>query len=177
MPDKQDEKITQIIQPNSPARVERRGAVPGDSLATDLPPPPKPAERVDTRVLIPGAETGQAEADLTTGWLVIVTGPGRGKSFALGHAKNSVGRGDDQTVTLDFGDGGISRDKAALIVYDHLEQAFHLIDQGATNNIYLNDALVVGAVRLARGDRIRISETTLMLVPLCGPDFDWQDKT
>lgn len=182
MPDKQDHRKTEIIRPAAAKGAGSRSGGADDSQSTNLQDRTSggSGNRTETQVLIPSSEpvaSGSSTTGLTTGWLVIVAGPGRGTSFALGHAKNSIGRGGDQTVSLDFGDKGISRDKAAVVIYDHKEMAFHLVDQGATNNVYHNGGLVVGAVRLAPHDRIQIGETTLMLVPLCGPDFDWQDNS
>ncbi|MEZ5870462.1 MAG: FHA domain-containing protein [Nitratireductor sp.] len=127
------------------------------------------AERQTTVVTVVSQETA------VTGWLVVISGPGKGKSFELGHAKNFIGRGAHNTVPLDFGDTGISRDKAAIVVYDESDFRFHLLDGGERNNIHCNGSLVLQPVELKARDKIKIGSTTLEFIPFCGQGHDWAD--
>ncbi|WP_254695677.1 FHA domain-containing protein [Leisingera sp. NJS204] len=107
------------------------------------------------------------------GWLAIVQGPGRGAAFTLFSGVTVIGRGADQTVRLDFGDNSISRDNHAAIAYDPEQKAFYIGHGGKANLVRRNNRPVLSTETLAAGDVIRIGETTLRFVPLCGADFGW----
>lgn len=110
------------------------------------------------------------------GWIVIVDGPGRGGSFTLQAGVSQIGRGDDQAVQLNFGDNGISRSNHAAIAYDDEDRKFYLGHGGKSNIVRLNGKPVLSTEPLEDGDRIRIGETTLVLVAFCGADFQWNDQ-
>ncbi|RDC74168.1 FHA domain-containing protein [Rhodovulum sp. 12E13] len=162
----------------------------------DLPePPPPPAGRVKTRLLGFRAPDGAddhghdplgqprqraaaaAPARFPVGWLVVERGPGRGAAFALFDGLSTLGRGEGQTVQLDLGDTAISRDTHAAIAYDDERRACWLGHGGKANLVRLNGRPVLTTEALSNGDRIRIGETTLRFVALCGPDFSWSDDT
>jgi hypothetical protein len=107
------------------------------------------------------------------GWIVVTGGAGRGASFALTAGVATLGRGDDQTVCLDFGDTAISRQAHASIAYDHETNRFFLGAGARSNLVRLNDRPVLATEELEDGDLIRIGETTLRFAALCGPDFAW----
>ncbi len=109
------------------------------------------------------------------GWLVVVDGPGRGHSMALGTGVSQIGRGDDQVIQLDFGDTSISRSNHASIAFDEEQRSFFLGHGGKANLVRLNGAPVLSTERVSHGDKIRIGETTLQLVAFCGEDFTWAD--
>jgi len=109
------------------------------------------------------------------GWLVVTAGPGRGASLPLVAGMNSLGRGDENALVLDFGDDTISRDPHAFVIYDDETRVFHLSHGGKTNLVRLNNSPVLTTETLGSGDMIRIGATTLRFVALCGPDFDWAD--
>jgi hypothetical protein len=113
--------------------------------------------------------------DPVVGWLVIIDGPGQGRSVTLGYGRNSVGRGSGARVRLDFGDREISRDDQAVITYDLRGRHFYLQHGGGTNLTYLNDQPVLMPVEIKGGEVILIGHTRLRFVPFCGEHFDWQD--
>jgi hypothetical protein len=143
------------------------------------------AGRVKTRLL--GFERGASNSNdplgsaakqespgrFPVGWIVVVKGPGRGASFCLYNGLSQIGRSSDQTVCLDFGDTSISRENHAVVAYDS-EQKKHFLGHGGKANIVrLNDMPVLSTEELSHGDQIRIGETTLRFVALCGAGFDW----
>lgn len=150
----------------------------------------RPAGRVKTRLLGFGndfeRETDPFAADNTAvpaaqtmfavGWIVITSGPGRGTSFTLFNGVSQIGRGEDQAVRLDYGDTSISRINHAAVAYDPEQKAFFLGHGGKTNLVRLNGNPVLSTEPLTSGALIRIGETTLRFVALCGDDFDW-DKS
>ncbi|MEM7668621.1 MAG: FHA domain-containing protein [Pseudomonadota bacterium] len=108
-----------------------------------------------------------------TGWIVVVGGPGRGASFALHSGVSQIGRGEDQTVRLDFGDTSISRNNHAAVAFDEEQNKFFLGHGGKSNLVRLNGMPVLSTEEIIDGDQIRIGETSLKFVALCGDDFSW----
>lgn len=151
------------------------------------PRPGRGARRVRTRMLgfngsadaapdpFATAEAGPAAPKMIhpVGWMVVVAGPGEGHAFALYNGVSTIGRGGDQTVPLDFGDTSISREKHAAVAYDDETNAFFLGHGGKSNIVRLNNRPVLSTEDLAHGDTVRIGETTLRFVALCGADFAW----
>lgn len=165
-------------------------AEPNDDVPDVIPTTPRPgrsARRVRTRML--GFDPGLGdnrdpfEADTPTGgtpaqtypvgWMVVVEGPGAGNAFALYNGVSTIGRGEDQTITLDFGDTSISREKHAAVAYDNEQNSFFLGHGGKSNIVRLNERPVLSTEDLNHGDTVRIGETTLRFVALCGAGFAW----
>lgn len=112
------------------------------------------------------------------GWVVVIRGPGQGISLPLGNGQNSLGRGHDQRVVLDFGDTNVSREQHAMVTYDPLGRAFYLQNGRGVNLTYLETAdgglmPVLAPVRLEQGQHIRLGNTTLKFIALCDEGFDW----
>lgn len=114
-----------------------------------------------------------ANGRLPVGWIVVVEGPGAGTAFTLFEGVSQIGRGEDQAIRLDFGDTSISRSNHAAVAYDPEQQAFYLGHGGKANLVRLNGKPVLSTEMLGSGDHIRIGETVLRFVGLCGPDFNW----
>lgn len=153
--------------------------------APPVPPLPSAAARVKTRII--GFHSGDADSDVfaarraapsavarfPAGWLVVVDGPGRGASFAIGAGVSTIGRGADQTVCLDFGDTSVSRENHASVAYDDEQNRFFVGHGGKSNIVRRNGNPVLATEELSHADLIRIGKTTLRFVALCGPDFTW----
>lgn len=167
------------------------GAAPA-APATTQPPAPSAgraqSRRVKTRLLgfhaadiVPDVFATERHAGSTqmvhcpVGFLVIVDGPGYGTAFSLSSGLSTLGRGEDQTIVLDFGDVSISRDNHASIAYDDEDNRVLIGHGGKSNLVRLNGSPLVSAAALSDGDTIRIGKTTLRFVALCGPDFSWSD--
>jgi len=109
------------------------------------------------------------------GWLVITDGPGRGSAFPLFSGVLSIGRSASQAIALDFGDTSISRENHAAVAFDEEQRSFFIGHGGKSNIIRLNGQPVLSTETMQHGDLLRIGETTLRLVALCGDDFKWGD--
>jgi hypothetical protein len=120
--------------------------------------------------------TPKNQVQFPVGWLLVIDGPGRGHCFSLFSGMAQIGRGEDQSVQLDFGDGAISRNNHAAVVFDPDEKKFILGHGGKANIVRLNGKAVVSNQDMVDGDKIKIGETTLMLKALCGAEFDWGAK-
>ena len=121
------------------------------------------------------AEEDRGMDDPVVGWLVVVEGPGKGRSVQLGYGSNSLGRGATDRVKLDFGDDQISRNGHAVVTYDPRGRKFYVQHGGGTNLTYLGDRPVLTPTELPALSHINIGNTVLRFVPLCGAEFDWQD--
>ena len=113
---------------------------------------------------------------MVVGWLVVTGGPGRGKFSPIFDGMNTVGRDDDQSTQLDFGDEMISRSSHAFITYDYASRIFQIQHGGKANLVRLNKTPVLQPTELKLGDEISLGNTVLRFVPFCGEKFDWQDK-
>lgn len=110
------------------------------------------------------------------GWLVVISGSGRGRSRPIFNQYNSVGREKSNRIPLDFGDETISRHKHATIAYDDRSRTFYISHGGESENLVrVNGKVVLTPIELTAGDRIEIGHTTVVFVPLCGPNFDWSE--
>ncbi len=121
------------------------------------------------------SEADRGMDDPVVGWLVVVEGPGKGRSMQLGYGSNSLGRGATDRVKLDFGDDQISRNGHAVVTYDPRGRRFYVQHGGGTNLTYLGAQPVLTPTELPALSHIGIGNTVLRFVPLCGAEFDWQD--
>ena len=120
-------------------------------------------------------KTSDGPEDPVVGWLVVVDGPGKGKSVQLGYGMNSIGRAADERASISFGDEEISRKGHASLVYDPRGKKFYLQHGEGTNLTYVGDQPVLQPTELQGGETIGLGNTQLVFVPFCGQHFDWQD--
>ena len=108
------------------------------------------------------------------GWIVVIDGPGRGHSYALHTGVSQIGRGEDQTVRLNFGDTAISRSNHAALAYDHKQNKYFLGHGGKANLVRLNGVPLLSTEEISNGALIEIGETQLRFIALCGGAFSWE---
>jgi len=119
-------------------------------------------------------ERGEFEQDPVVGWVVVVGGPGIGNYRPVFEGNNSVGRGSQNRIAIDFGDEAISSEEQAYIRYDSSDRSFLFVPNLAkTNVVSVNNKKPTGAVGLNHMDVIVMGRTQLVFVPFCGSDFDW----
>lgn len=118
------------------------------------------------------AAAGDAHSPVV-GWLVIVDGPGRGRSIELGYGMNIVGRSPGNRVVLDFGDDQISGDDHFRIAYDGTHRQFHLVPGRGTNLVYVGESPLLAPMALTAGSELAVGSTRLRFVPLCSESWDW----
>ena len=118
----------------------------------------------------------RALKDPVSGFLAVISGPGRGSVSMLHYGNNSIGRDVSQAIALDHGDSRISRGNHCTVTYDPVTRKFYL-QQGDGNQLtYLEDQPVLAPTQLAAGNQIRLGDTVLRFVPLCGKDFKWAEE-
>lgn len=119
-------------------------------------------------------ERGAFERDPVVGWVVVVGGPGIGNYRPIFEGNNSVGRGSQNRIPIDFGDEAISSEEQAYIRYDSSDRSFLFVPNLAkTNVVSVNNEKPTGAVKLNQMDVIVMGRTQLVFVPFCGSEFDW----
>lgn len=178
-----DRKTRVISNPIAQDDADRRTRIisqPAEQESQVAPTRHEPADEPRTRVFT-GPQDDHEDAPVdqtfepTVGWLVVVKGPGRGHSRQIHYGMNSLGRGPSERISLNFGDSAISREAHAYIVYDDKQKEFYIQHAGKSNLVRVNDSPVMAPKELTRGDLIELGSTTLMFVPLCGDDFNWDE--
>lgn len=117
---------------------------------------------------------GILETEPVVGWLVCVEGKLLGKAFELKNGKNFIGRSPQMDVILE-GDPNVSRDRHAIVTYEPKGRMFFAQPGESRELFYVNDQVVLMNVVLNNRDIISVGKTQLMFVPLCGPEFTWDD--
>lgn len=107
------------------------------------------------------------------GWLICLEGSKRGMDFKIHAEKNSIGRGPENDINLDF-DSSISKGVNAIITYDNRNNKFYLYQSISKNNIYFNNQLLLTPVELKDYDVLEIGETKMIFRSLCNDDFKWE---
>ncbi|NSX53480.1 FHA domain-containing protein [Sulfitobacter sp. 1151] len=134
-------------------------------------------EDVQGNVEQPAALPVKSKSDrYPVGWIIVLKGPGRGESTSIKAGVSQIGRGEDQAIQLDFGDTSISRENHATIAYDDEQRKFFIGHGGKSNLVRLNEKPVLSTEDLYHGDLIRIGQTTLLFLALCGENFSWSDE-
>jgi hypothetical protein len=160
-----------MLAPEGESEGESKGE---NSEATKLVGPARRAAKTEPASAENSDDGG--ELDPVVGWLVVLAGPGRGNSRRLGYGQNSVGRDKGERVSLDFGDGSISRSKHAFVLYEPRKRQFFLRPGDGANLTYVNGELLTDSRALKVADIIELGATKLRFVPLCSPEFDWEDE-
>ena len=165
---------TRPSQAEPPAKIESEPVAPEESEMTRLIGPPRRSRPTSPTPTV--ESPGDTLQDPVVGWLVIISGPGKGNFRRLGYGQNSIGREQSERACLDFGDENISRKGHCFVIYDPRERQFTLRPGDGANLTYLNGKLLSESHQIRSGDKIEIGQTTLRFVPLCGQDFDWHDQ-
>ena len=121
-----------------------------------------------------GGRDPQSAAEPTVGWLVCVKGKHFGESFAITFGRNSVGRGASNKIVLNR-DNTVSREKHAWITYEPKRRDFFIQPGESSGLSYLNGETVMESRRMNPRDTVEFGEGVYLLVPLCGPDFSWDE--
>lgn len=117
---------------------------------------------------------GMAKKEPVTGWLVCMTGSGRGQDFRLHVGKNFIGRSPSMDVVL-TDDKSISRKKHCSVIYEPKENMFYVASEEG-NQVYLNGQLLKATESLREGDTIMIGDTSLMFVPFNREGRKWEEE-
>ncbi len=117
-----------------------------------------------------------AEIREIRGWLVCVEGERKGADFRICGGRNTIGRGVQNDIVLDF-DNTISVGSNAGISYDDRNNKFFIYYDEARNNIYVNNQLLMTPIELKDYDVIEIGRCKLVFRSFCNENFNWEKKT
>lgn len=109
-----------------------------------------------------------------TGWLVCTEGPAKGMDYRIRAGYNYIGRSEHMDICI-RGDQQISREKHALIAYDHKKHVFFFGPAEGKSVVRINGEMVMNPTEINAYDVITIGETKLLFVPLCGERFNWDE--
>ena len=155
--------------PNSGFQTVPIEPAPGESLKENV---QKIQQEEENRTV--GYYMDELGQEPVVGWLVCIEGEKRGEAFVLKSGRNFIGRGAGMDVVLS-GDRSVSRDKHAILVYEPRARIF-LVQPGESRELfYVNDEVVLSNRQLKDRDVLMIGNYKLLFVPLCGPDFSWDD--
>ena len=119
---------------------------------------------------------GEFHQDPVVGWRVVVGGSGLGAFRPIFEGNNTIGRGRNQRIAIDFGDETISSEEQAYIRYDSADRSFLFVPNlSKTNVVSINNRKPTAAIALQAMDVITMGRTQLAFVPFCGADFDWSE--
>ncbi|MCD7777183.1 MAG: FHA domain-containing protein [Clostridiales bacterium] len=109
------------------------------------------------------------------GWLVCLEGEKRGMDFKIHGEKNTIGRGFDVDINLDF-DTAVSSGVNAIIAYDKRNNKFFIYQSNSKNNIYFNDQFLLTPIEIKDYDIIEIGTTKMIFRSLCNSEFAWESE-
>lgn len=134
-------------------------------------------QRVEKTQLFVDSNAGfEEDVDPVVGWLVVVGGPGLGKSVTLGSGMNTLGRDEDAPVALPFGDTQISGSDHLRIIYDSETRSFFVAPGSGRNLSKLNKVIIASTMPLPNHAILSVSKRThLKFVAFCDESFDWAD--
>ncbi len=157
----------------APAAAPRQA--PADEDRTRLISVQRPRDEAQPAAAPAAQAPGRADREIepVVGWLVVVKGPGKGRSVEIAAGSSPIGRGEGQRIRLDFGDDQISRENHATLTFDVRSSRFFLNHGGGRNLTYLAGEPVLVPVELKGGEVIALGDTELQFVRFCGPDFSW----
>lgn len=119
------------------------------------------------------SSAGSSLQDPVAGFLVVVNGPGRGSVYRLGYGINSIGRDAAQRISLDHGDLRVSRETHCVVTFDPAVRKFYVQAGEGPGLTYLDNEAVLKPEELASGNHLRLGDTELRFLALCGEDFGW----
>lgn len=118
---------------------------------------------------------GKGVFNPVVGWLVCIEGEDRGADYRIHSQYNYIGRASHMDICIPS-DTYISGERAAVLAYDNLEKVFFFSPGTGHNIVRVNGKVVMNAVQLNAFDKLTVGMTTLLFVPLCGDQFDWNEK-
>ena len=140
------------------------------------PPPPPPMGQgfgADQRT-VSLSSFDETNTQPVVGWLVGVSGPSKGRTYAIRENKNFIGRSANMDIVL-ADDSSVSREKHAVIVYVPRQRAFIAQPGDSRELYYINDKVVLDNTGLNENDVIEIGRSRFFFLPLCGESFGWDE--
>ena len=156
------------VPPAPPTTTQAPPAVPRRDTTQPVQPPP-----MERTVAVQKISPDGAPARYVVGWLVGLSGPSRGESFAVRIGRNVLGR--DRRSDIVVNDDQASSHHADL-VFRPEERRFILMDHNSTNGTYVNEVEIEPRRDLIAKDIIRIGSHRFLFMPLCDENFYWDGE-
>ncbi len=112
--------------------------------------------------------------DPVVGWLIGLTGSGRGEEYRIHAENNFIGRSSRMDICI-RGDETVSRENHVRIAYEVSERKFFLVPGESRNIVRVNRKALLMSQELQPYDIIHIGAVDYLFFPLCGEKFDWFD--
>lgn len=182
---------TVLMHSDPPPTQLKRSA--DDGLADTVLMPSADRQPEVTRIF--GVDSARAPV---AGWLVVTGDPGgaasraerslRGRDLRLVSGVNRIGRDPEMEICIDNGDDKISRNRHCAITFDPETNRFFLHSGENRHLTYIyRQASAAGEITgwdvlldphlLQPMDQLRVGDTVLIFVPLCGEAFSWDEET
>ncbi|MCI9162048.1 MAG: hypothetical protein HFG59_02155 [Lachnospiraceae bacterium] len=123
-----------------------------------------------------GQEKEPEKKEPVTGWLVCTEGGHYGQVYELRKGKNRVGGSADMDIPL-TADSQVPACCQVAVAYDEEKKVFLATVGEARELSYINGQVLLFEQELHSRDVILVGGSKLMFIPLCGPDFSWEDGT
>lgn len=108
------------------------------------------------------------------GWLVCTEGDLAGNIYELKKGKTTIGGTGAQDINLER-DAQVARACQAVVEYNPETRGF-LASAGDSRELsYVNGQVVLCNLELHSRDILQVGGEKLMLIPLCGEDFAWDE--
>lgn len=114
----------------------------------------------------------QSGKDFVTGWLVCTKGSEKGRDYRIYNGNNWIGRGYQMDICI-VDDPSISRERHAVLVYDHKSNKFFL-SPGSGTITMVNQEILTKAKELKSRDRITLGESEFTFIPFCVEGETWE---
>lgn len=109
------------------------------------------------------------------GYLICVKGEDYGNGFLIKSGHNNIGR--SQTMDIVIMDPKVSRERQAVLTFDPMNRDFYISPGEASGLCYVNGTILLNPVKICAYDRIRMGDSELMLIPVCGEKFGWDETS
>lgn len=119
---------------------------------------------------------GVATESFVCGWLVVIDGPGKGRSVVVGPGQSAISRSAEGGIRLDFGDMFITNKQQVFVFYDDIEHEFVVAPGNGSSLNRLNGQLLATPTSMNTGDILKVGATTLRFVAFCDRSFNWHTK-
>ena len=114
------------------------------------------------------------ETEPPVGWLVCIKGFYTGRSFECKVGRNRIGRAPNMEIAL-VEDTTIPRGAHAILIYEPRQRHFYLQAGSGKGLIYLNGDMLFEHEELKPYDKIFLGNSEFVFLPLCGPQFTWDE--
>lgn len=120
-----------------------------------------------------GASKEADAANFVCGWLVIIDGPGKGKSLTVGAGQSAISRSPSERIAVNFGDTSITSKQQLLVLFDDEMREFFVAPGNGSSLNRLNGQIIGTQMPLKSGDVLKVGATTMRFVAFCDAEFSW----